>query len=352
MKKIVHIVLFLFVVFPVSAELLCVQTLNTYGVFYSDNLEQRYQQTQLFLEENPCDIILLQEVIEQEYMTRLTRMSQGFNFETAYFGSFSRLANKNSGLMSIVNGQIHNTDILFFPRNVYEDEMIAVIYDAMSVLDKGIGAVHFTPVAHRQPILVFNLHLHHLSQRRRVGQLLLWLKGILDRPLAQPAIIAAGDFNFEPDSLEFDMVRSLLRLQDPYEYTYQEHQCTHLCEGSAYELFRFFLGEGVRDYVFFRNSATLSMHPWNVEVSPKKYNGVDLSDHYGVRATFNVVERKSAASFLLSVRVKEFQETLSRVEDFIKTQTSEENSFEMDMITLFRKQLEDSSSRLIQYLSY
>ena len=59
-----------------SNQQLCVQTFNTYGMFYSDNLEERHTRMLKFLRQHDCDIILLQEVWSGDHYQNLIRLSK------------------------------------------------------------------------------------------------------------------------------------------------------------------------------------------------------------------------------------------------------------------------------------
>ena len=322
---------------------LCVQTLNTYGMFYADNPRERHEQTLKFLSQNDCDIILLQEVWESEHYRNLVQLSQNINMRSVYFRKSQD--DRKSGLVGLFRGYVQNSDVIYFPSAERG------LYELFKFLDKGFGVAQVNaPRLHQDSFLVFNFHLNHISQSERIRQLLLYLRWMLEASHQNQAVIAGGDFNFEPNSLEFRIVKKLLRFKDPYEQIGKDHECTHLCKDSGFDWLNFFLGESVRDYIFFRPSSEISFEPLDVSVFPKTYNNAALSDHFGLRAVFQlktlsnrVNEREPAAA-----KVKDFENTLYEIESFF--QDLDHSSSEINFVRSLRRDLTNSQSSIFQYL--
>ena len=364
MKKILFILICFYCIagnsFGNSEQQLCVQTFNTYGMFYSDNLEERHRQTLEFLRQYDCDIVLLQEVWEESHYQNLVRLSQDINMKSIYFKK--PYDDKKSGLVGLFRGDIQASDIFYFPP-IFESGL-DFLYDLFKFIDKGFGVAQVqTPSVRQGSFLVFNFHLDHISQTERISQLLLYLKWILENSYLDQAIIAGGDFNFEPASLESRIMTNLFGFKNPYEKIRKPPECTHLCADGAYGLFKTFVGEGIRDYIFFKSSSKTHFNPQNIFIFPKQHNDVFLSDHFGLRAIFSLadpVENQLDQLFSkesLRDRVENFEQLLFEVESFF--QDKEEllsfdgtNFSELNFIQSLYKDLKNPQSDIVQYLKY
>ena len=355
----IYIFLFLFISFFVFAEesltikeqntySLCVQTLNTYGVFYAGNLTERHRQTLHFLRDNACDINLLQEVVDKDHYDNLSKLSSELNMTSVYFGRADD--NKNSGLVGVFKGSLVNVDIEYFP--VVQNEVFNFVYQSFQSVDKGFGVVQFHhPQLHKNTLLVLNLHLDHISQQTRVRQILFILERILHQPdWWDTLLIVGGDLNFSPESLEFNMMEHLLRLKDPYEEINKERFCTHWCEDSSYDILNTLFGGQVRDYILFKPSSRMSIHPVDIDVFPKKYNGINLSDHYGVRAVFNfesISDSRENENNLLEEKVADFKRVLKNVKLVLG---DDGDSTEVQFVQSLEQGVEQLHSHVMQYL--
>ena len=347
-----------------SGQQLCVQTFNTYWMFYSDNLEERHHQTLEFLRQHDCDIVLLQEVWEESHYQNLLQLSQDINMKSVYFKK--PYDDKNSGLVGLFKGNVQESEVFYFP-SIFESGL-DFLYDLFGFIDgfidKGFGMAQVqTPSVHQGSFLVFNFHLDHISQAKRVSQLLLYLKWILENSYLDRAIIAGGDFNFEPTSLEFRIMTNLFGFKNPYEKIRKSPECTHLCADGAYGFLNTFIGEGIRDYIFFKSSSRTHFNPQNIFVFPKQYNDVFLSDHFGLRAIFNLrnpVENQLDQSFseeLMGNRIKDFEKVLFEVESFFQNREEllsfgDIDLLELNFIRSLYKDLKNPHSNIVQYLKY
>jgi len=350
----------IFVIFCVDAEAqiphfnqsLCVQTLNTYGMFYSDNLEKRHQQTLSFLRQHDCDVVLLQEVWQDEHYKNLVQLSQDINMKSIYFKK--PYDDRKSGLVGLFKGRVQSSDIFYFPPAV--ESGLGIINSWFTIIDKGFGIAQIRfPMERQDSFLVFNFHLNHISKVERVNQLLLYLKWILENSYTDQAIIAGGDFNFEPSSLEFRVIKKLFRFEDPYEQLKKQPECTHLCEDGGYEFFNFLVGEGIRDYIFFRSSSQINFNTKDISAFPKNYNNTFLSDHFGLRATFQLEGSFESlypvSDTMLRARVMDFKGILREVDSFFQNEP-DDILFPKRFIQSLYKDLENPESAVVQYLKY
>ena len=336
-----------------SNQQLCVQTLNTYGMFYADNLEERHQKTLEFLKQHDCDIILLQEVWEEAHYQNLAQLSQDINMNSVYFRK--PYDDKKSGLVGLFRGDVQESDVFYFPSPI--ESGLEFLYDLFRVIDKGFGMAQVrTSLSHQNPFLVFNFHLDNISQTQRISQLLLYLEWILENSYLNQAIIAGGDFNFEPSSLEFRIMKKLFQFKNPYEQMRKPHECTHLCADGGYDFFNSFIGEGIRDYIFFKSSSKTNFDPQDVFIFPKRYNDVFLSDHFGLRAIFNLDDHSQnpledlISENILRERMKEFEQGLFEIETFLENRN--DTVPEMSFIQSLHKDLKNPQSNVVQYLQY
>ncbi len=349
--------IFLFIPFFVCAEQLlitevqtkqnvCVQTLNTYGVFYADNLTERHKQTLNFLRNDACDINLLQEVVDQEHYNNLSGLSSELNMTSAYFGTSDD--DKTSGLVGVFRGNIVDVEMQYFPD--VQNTVVNFVYQSFQSVKKGFGVAQLHhPNLHHNTLLILNLHLDHMAQQTRVRQILFILKRILHQPdWWDTLLIVGGDLNFSPESLEFNMMKHLLRLKDPYEEINKKRFCTHWCEDSSYDILNTLFGGQVRDYILFKPSSRMSIHPVDIDVFPKKYNGINLSDHYGLRAFFNftpVSQAKNNHNNSLEEKVADFKRVLNNIKFVL-----ENDSAEMQFVHSLEQSLNQPHSHVMRYL--
>ena len=333
---------------------LCVQTLNTYGMFYADNVDERHSQTLEFLKENSCDVILLQEVWYEDHRTNLEQLSDDLEMSGVYFDHFDS-EDRRSGLMGLVRGQVRNNTMQFFPD--YVSGLVEAFFNYLKNISKGFGVLHVEyPEFQNNPFLITNIHLDNISQIRRLQSLLLYLKWIVDNTFDhQSSIITAGDFNCEPGSLEFDALKYMFRFTDPYEQIEKERHCTFSCSDSGNDLRHFFFGDRILDHIFYKPSPNIAITPQDVKVFPRQYNDTSLSDHYGVRALLNIEERHNFTPGLLAEeeiqeRIEQFESTLNRIELLMLENDEELSVFDRDLIQFFRMGLVDSDSSVYQYL--
>ena len=335
-----------------SEKNLCVQTLNTYGMFYADNLEKRHEQLLQFLQTHSCDVVLLQEVWIEDHYSNLSKLSKDMNMTNVYFKE-DDADGRNSGLVSLINGSIEDRGMLYFSNSA--SNHIDSLINSLQIINKGFGflQMYYPKLEEQQLILVVNVHLHHLSQGERLNQLLLYLQWILNRDNFNYPIITAGDFNFEPNSLEYNVIKYMLRFTDPYEQMNKKHLCTFSCEDQSYSMFHLFVEKGVRDYIFFKSSPAIHLVSKEVSVFPKKYSNINLSDHYGVRAFFNITENQNTVNLMtpkeMQKRVSQFEKVLNAVDQFLIN--SGDYLSARQKVSSLREELKNSDSNIVKYLA-
>ena len=253
-----------------TSDSIFVQTLNIYSPFYAENRRQRETAILKFLEEHNSDIIFFQEVWFEYHYKNMEKVSQFIGMNSIGYDVLAE-NEKQSGLVTIVKGDIHKKEIHFFPLGT---DLYDVFYGFFDI-NKGFGIAHIVhPKFPNTPFWAVNTHLHHLSQNIRLLQLVHYLKWFLNRKILQDPIIFAGDFNFEPDSLEFEMLQHVFRFEEPQSYLGLNYSCT-LCEENrhyiGYQLSKalFMDYERTTDYVFFRSSPNMQLVIKEFDVFPK-----------------------------------------------------------------------------------
>ena len=336
----------------VQGQSFCVQTLNTYGIFYANGLEERHQRTLDFLRQNKCDAVLLQEILYLNHYDNFALFSEQNGMNSVYFNKSSKDI-KISGMAALVEGPFEDNGMEFFPDYIYNG-FLENIFNSIKVIDKGFGYVQTRlPEIASYPVLLINIHLHHLSKRMRVKQLLFYLKWILNVQSFGGVIISAGDFNFTPESLEYDMMQYLFQFRDSFKETGNSPFCTFLCDNSDEVIKPFLIGGKVKDYIFFKAPRSLEVKVSGASTFPRKHQYRTLSDHYGIEAVFHIQEksRPRGQSHLLTrdieTRRVRFKNTLEEVEAFLR---EERDSFGFNFIETLKKDLNRPESPVMRYL--
>lgn len=358
-----------------AKETISVQTLNTYMAFYAEEKERRQSSILEFIMNNGSDIIFLQEVLPEQYYKNIEELSGAIGLNSIVYDSLTEqrqngaqawfefydhfITKRQSGLVTIVNGNIRQKEIhYFFPfrKNFYGSGLHEWVSNSFSIT-KGFGAAHIThPKLPENPIWTINVHLHHLSQEARLRQLVHCFQWFLSKINFEEApVVFGGDFNFEPDSLEFEMIKYLFRLKEPQAYLGLDYSCT-LCEENnpylGYHLSKalFMNYEKTADYIFFRSPPHARLIPKQFSVFPKKYNGNSLSDHYGVRVDMEV---GYSSEILREISKRELEERIQKAfETLDRVQSQLGNTFfsEHQFLNSLRSQLEEPDSPFLQYL--
>ena len=354
---------------PVSANTISIQTLNIYGPFYAGNKEERKNSLSQFLKNESSDINFLQEVwFERDYQ-QLKKTSQALGLSSIYHNKLLKY-NQRSGLMTITKGDIYKKDFHLFPK---ENGFIGYIYSLLNIY-KGFGAIYTTlPKNSNAPLIAVNIHLHYLNQEIRLRQLVYYLKWFLNESILKHPIIFAGDFNFEPNSLEFEMIKYIFRFKEPQSQLNLPYHCTICLENKS--LLGYIGSKIVKidyertiDYIFFRSSSTIRLTAKSFAVFPKKYNGVFLSDHYGAKAEIEFEphpQPQAITQSVLGIRIELFLETLDKIQnqlsqkpplpndipmsEYYKTTTAQISAIQF--LESLSHRLKKRDSLLIQHLS-
>ena len=344
--------LFLLLYCSVQAdEIISVQTLNTYGPFYSESLSLRHSRLLDFLKINPSDLTFLQEVWLDRQHEDIKKVSQFMKINSIFYDHHQ--GSSRSGLATMVRGTIHKIDFRFFPlKNNFYDQI-----HSFFKINKGFGALYIShPKIPDAPLWVVNTHLHSLDQEVRLIQLVHYLKWFLNKKVLQEPMIMAGDFNFDPQSLEFKIMRNIFYFEEPQAYLDLRYQCTICPENNwsiGYQLSQIlFMDYGKTvDYVFLKSSSKIRLTPQNFEIFPKKYNKYFLSDHYGVRTEIKFEDNldfKQANEESLELRIQRFSKTLNQWQSQLNRSFIEEHEF----LNSLHTQLQNPDSVLIYHLKH
>jgi len=342
---------------PHSAKVddaISIQTLNAYHTGYASRNVQRGRSILKMLKQDSGDINFFQEVWLERFYVNMKKTAERVGLESIIYDDVAE-NKKWSGLVTIVRGNIHEREIYFFPRG--KDFYDSYIYRSLGI-NKGFGIAYVThPKFPKTPFWAVNTHLHHLNQETRLLQLVHYLKWFLNKSVWQAPVICAGDFNFEPDSLEFDMIQHMFRFKEPQSYLGLDFDCT-LCNDNEhswrYTFNKASMGwidyEKTVDYIFFKSSSKVKLIPKRFRVFPKKYDGEFISDHYGLRADIifkNGQEfQQPIGKKKLKEKIQKFSQTLDKVQSLLSKKFKPEHRF----LNLLRAQLRRPYSILIQHL--
>lgn len=264
-----------------AAESFCVQHFNAYGPVYSSQVKSRTTKltSELLSEAHPCDVVQLIEVWKKNQAAQITlALSQQYEV------SAPNLKSRN-GLMSLVRGEIVESDTINFPIN-RAPGAIEKIRNMVKV-KKAFHVIKALLPGQTEPIYFVNTHLHPTSQAIRIAQVVDLFQWRMQHQNLK--MILSGDFNANKKSLERSLIISLLAAQDSLEEAvggYSEGTCTY-CEENPRSWLK---GNQVLDYIFYSN---VSAFPSNLVVKSGSINlkgrgKQTLSDHYGVRVYFSI----------------------------------------------------------------
>lgn len=334
---------------PVLADkILSIQTLNVYKPIYSGDQSRRKSSLLDFIKKYPSDIHFFQELWFEEDYKKLEKAFESIGMKSIFLDGYNR-AGKWSGLAVSLNGTAYKVETHSFPPSSFYGKISRVFN-----INKGFGAAY---IRHSDlsdyPFWIINVHMDNLSQYARLKQLIHYFKWFLKNKIFESPVISSGDFNFKPDSLEFEIMLNLFRFNEPQSYLGLSYRCT-LCEENSdflgYYLSKLFFMdyEKTVDYIFFKSSPNLELVPQVFNVFPKKHNGVALSDHYGVKSDIVFKKRFSVDSLdeeALNKKITAFSQTLNQIE----SQLSGWDFSEREFLKSLRDQLEEPDSLLIQH---
>ena len=245
----------------------CIQTFNAYGPWYAPNLNERTKKLGEYLDDNPCDILLLQEVWLSAHKEQLKEIliDQGFN--VFHFDNIG-LSGRIFGLMTAVKGSIEGQGFFEFDENYkgFMDYIRKSFYVA-----KGVGLLKVKLPQLDKSLFIVNTHLHHSDINIRASQVAQLLLNVEELNQEGLSVIMGGDFNLEPFSESYKTIATRFVSQSP------KTMCTY-CEKNP---LAWGFDDKDIDHIFV--SSDLIPSVLSEEIGPKKWQGSYLSDHYGVR---------------------------------------------------------------------
>jgi endonuclease/exonuclease/phosphatase family metal-dependent hydrolase len=288
-------------------ENFCVQTLNMYGPIYAPDIQGRTALLAGHLAaSSPCDFFHFQEFWSPAQQALLFERLQEQKLPlVTLLADDVRHDRFRTGLLTLSQHPVETVESQLFEKNTasLSDVIRKKLYIA-----KGFLAVATPSVVH------VNLHLHHHSQKIRIAQLLeladflAHTESLRNAQNQERAVILAGDFNFEPTSLEYGFVTSVLGFSDAFEKVHSAGFCTH-CRKNKYS---FAIKSRWIDYIFFRSSPSFRL---NVSAAAITFAGDDrgplVSDHFGLKASFSLEQQPLCEAVLQSVLPRTEQAGLS-----------------------------------------
>lgn len=285
---------------------LCAQTFNVYGPFYAPYKSARTEETlRLLQREGACDAHLFQEAWIEKHAQKLQEgLGRLFPGTRSYQFDELRRDDKKSGITLSTRDEEFRSGSRLFSWN--QDSFLDQIRKTLSV-EKGFGYVEVLRPEQGEGagILWISLHLHPSSERVRLSQILELGDFLLsEADLSHPFVIG-GDFNTEPDSLESRVLRDVFQLADAYltkNGSYPPGFCTYCGDNPL----SWSPGKNkILDYIYYRSGARVQLWPSGVRTNLIALPDRTVSDHYGVRARFNV--RVAAAAISSPDRVRTLQ---------------------------------------------
>lgn len=276
---------------------LCVQTFNAYGPAYSTDIAGRTLEFANELGRDPCDIIQLQEVWKASHYDRVQEdlrnalpKASGVRFDNTqspYLGK--------SGLATFTQHNLTRTSFSMFKVNI--ESILDNVRSQLGVI-KGLGFSDVTVGGseHNATVQMVNLHTHPMDTGIRIAQMTQLLTELEQRDDARSPVIITGDFNFRPDSVEYNLLRDVGLFTDSYREThngYQDGVCTYCSTNPHY----WGGGDRVIDFIWLRSGSDLKLRPTGSAINMLGSGSVIPSDHFGLRTVFEVRSENSMQIF-------------------------------------------------------
>ena len=265
-----------------SETSVCVQTFNAYGPAYSNDLANRTTILGKEFQASPCEIIQMQEVWTDSHFNMVVGAVENSlpwisairfdNIENPYEGK--------SGLSIFTSDSLSNE--YFEKFKVNQDGILDEVRGVLGVI-KGIAAADVTLRNDASKSLhMMNLHTHPTSTAVRIAQVVQLLKRFESLlPLTAPVVIT-GDFNFKPDSVEYNLMRDVGSFTDSFATNhsgYRQDDCTYCADNPHH----WGGGSRVIDYIWLRSSSTTHISPRDTIVNLRGIEDTVPSDHFGLR---------------------------------------------------------------------
>jgi hypothetical protein len=272
-----------------DTDSICIQTFNAYGPAYSRDPEKRTVAVGQDLSASPCGIVQMQEVwSDTHHNWMMDALAESmFSLSSIRFDDVQRPQVGQSGLATFTTEILSSQS--FVPFQVNSDGLMDNVRELLGVI-KGIGSSMVTIRQDEdQKIQLMNVHLHPTSQRVRIAQIVQILEAFYKKqPLESPLLIT-GDFNFQPSSVEYNLLQSVTRMTDAYVANngpYASNICTY-CESNIHH----WPGpNGVLDYIWSRRSQHRTVIHSQTFMNLHGLNGVTPSDHFGLRSHIQMPE--------------------------------------------------------------
>lgn len=267
---------------------LCIQSFNAYGPAYAPDLKRRTEAVGDYIQSSPCHVIQLQEVwTEPHHEWLISEIQRSLPFLSAVWFDHFQNPNLGSSGLSMFTSEII-TEQHFEAFHINSDGLLDNIREMLGVI-KGIGSSVITVRSNQDSrINMLNVHLHPSSQRVRVAQITQLIERVETILISSSdPLIITGDFNFTPNSVEYSLLKHVLKLSDTYleaNGQYPKDACTY-CKSNPHH----WPGvTGVIDYIW-----SMSLPKIRLTVKKSSFNlhglkGVVPSDHLGIRTYFMI----------------------------------------------------------------
>lgn len=250
-----------------SSKELCFQTFNAYGPWYAPNLEKRTEYLKEYLLNNPCDVLLFQEVWLDEHVETLKVFLEKSGYQVFHFDHIS-LKGKKYGLLTGVKGQIEGQGFFEFSHN-YEGIMDS-IREYVGV-GKGAGLLKVKLDNYKKQLFIVNIHLHHSEKELRLKQAIELVDKVKELNKENLEVVIGGDFNFEPGSEENQILSSSFVLAEP------KNTCTY-CKDNDYS---WTFSDRQIDKFYLSREMGIKISKFTNQ--PKMWKDQYMSDHSGLR---------------------------------------------------------------------
>lgn len=274
-----------------AKDFFCVQTFNTFGPIYARDRSDRYTLLADYIEKNPCDVLVFQEVWTSHYYKHLSTAlrSDGLDWRGVHYNNVTpegtQMTPELVGLATFSLNPLHDVRSYLYPVNFDIDvSFLGALEWVREKADtrKTISVLR-TQVADQTEIYVVNIHTHPTSQKARVAQIITLIDVVESLLKEDIPIVIAGDFNAEPVSIEMLLIRYVLNAKDALNWS---EECTYCLQNPNY--IGLTLKNRRLDYILAVSSSTKSLDVISAQIAPKTYKSEYLSDHYGVRAQFKI----------------------------------------------------------------
>lgn len=282
----------LFSLFPLSgfadSGTFCVQSFNVYGPAYASSVEYRLSLLGEEILRDPCPVTQFQEFWRDSHYQDFTEQLAPAHFSMVRPDAL-RKDKAMTGLASAFAGAVLSSDSQVFVVN-NEDGFLDWIRD-LSGVQKGFSYVKARATGAPEANYV-NLHTHPSNEAIRLAQITQLLGFLLSAPAVGDApLLLTGDLNATPDSAELALLRDVLLLRDSYREVHGDYgdACTYCHENPLSWSFE----DRVIDFVLVRNAPGLALTARRSEINLRGMPYQPLSDHYGLRSTFEWQEREA-----------------------------------------------------------